>query len=128
MGFFSRTNSNDDQASKITWKDLSSTTEVDEAIMASNSNPQVILKHSPRCGISFLAKRNLDHMQELDNVGYFLIDVIRDRSVSQYLAEKLGIRHESPQAFVLKEENVAWHGSHYRITDEAVVNSIKNLE
>lgn len=128
MGFFSRANSDDDQASKISWKELTSNIEVDEAIMGSNFNPQVIMKHSPRCGISFLAKRNLDNMQEFDNVGYFLIDVIRNRSVSQYLAEKFGIRHESPQAFVLKQGDVAWHGSHYRITDEAVVNSIMSLE
>ena len=128
MGFFSRAKSDDDHTSKIPWKELSSTAEVDDAIMASNSNPQVILKHSPRCGISFMAKRNLDHMPKLDNVGYFLIDVIRDRAVSQYLAEKLGIRHESPQAFVLKEGTVTWHGSHHRITDEVVVNSIQNQE
>ena len=49
----------------------------------------------------------------------------RARDVSNALAEKTGIRHESPQAIVLKDEKPIYHASHYDVTAEDVE---RNLE
>jgi len=40
------------------------------------------------------------------------IVVQRHRSVSSRIATLLGVRHESPQVFVVARGAVAWHSSH----------------
>jgi bacillithiol system protein YtxJ len=32
------------------------------------------------------------------------------------VSERLGIRHETPQAILLRDGKVIWNGSHFRIT------------
>ncbi len=42
------------------------------------------------------------------------------RALSQSLAARVQVRHESPQLFVLQGGAVRWHESHWRVTAEAV--------
>ena len=127
MGFFSRSKSNTENSNRIQWKSLAGIEEVDNVILASNNVPQVILKHSTRCGTSFFVKRNLDMINADDASGtdFHIIDVIADRSVSNYLSEKFEIRHESPQAFVLRDGAVVWHGSHTSVNESKILNALK---
>jgi bacillithiol system protein YtxJ len=46
---------------------------------------------------------------------YALIEIQRARPVSNALAERTGVPHESPQAILLRNAQVAWHASHYDI-------------
>ena len=43
-----------------------------------------------------------------------------DRVVSDAIAEKLGIRHASPQAFVLKDGKPIYHATHYGIDPDKI--------
>lgn len=106
----------------VNWKGISEEKDIDDILAASNHKPQVIYKHSPRCGTSYLALRNLESMSaETDQrADFYMVDVISKRSVSAYISERLGIRHESPQLFVIKNEQVIWHGSHYQVQGEMV--------
>ena len=47
-----------------------------------------------------------------------LIIVQTDRHVSNEIARRTGIKHESPQAIVLKDGEPVYHASHYDITIE----------
>lgn len=42
--------------------------------------------------------------------------VQRHREVSQRLAVQFGVRHESPQVFVVAHGAVTWHSSHNGVT------------
>jgi bacillithiol system protein YtxJ len=53
-----------------------------------------------------------------------LIVVQRSRDVSTAVAEKTGIRHESPQALVLKNSKVVYHASHYDVTAKDVETNL----
>ncbi len=114
MGFFDKLFSGTGSTPKDMWTPLQSNEEVEEVIKASGETAQVILKHSTSCGTSFFAKRHIEGLQSkyANKVGFSIIDVIRSRSVSEYLAKKFGIRHESPQVFVIKKGEVIWNGSH----------------
>ena len=46
----------------------------------------------------------------------YLLKVIEQRRPSDTVAERLGVRHESPQAFVIRPGRCVWHGSHGGIT------------
>jgi bacillithiol system protein YtxJ len=47
------------------------------------------------------------------------------RNVSTAIAERTGIRHESPQAIVLKDGKPVYHASHYDVTASDVESQIK---
>jgi bacillithiol system protein YtxJ len=67
-----------------------------------------------------MAFDELTDLLEGDARDIYLLDVLASRPLSQAVAARLGVRHESPQVLVLKDRAVRWHGSHYRVTAEAV--------
>lgn len=93
---------------------------LDAAIAESSQRPVLLFKHSRTCGISCEAFDELHaHMAEHpDGAAYKLITVQSHRSVAEEVTSRLGIRHESPQAIVIRNGDVVWHGSHFRITAE----------
>lgn len=92
-----------------------------EALLAdSSAQPVVIFKHSPTCGTSAMAYDELSDLLEGDGAEIHLLNVLTSRPLSQAVAARLGVRHESPQVLILKDGMVRWHGSHYRVTADAV--------
>lgn len=92
------------------WTELE-TVEALEECFERDERPALLFKHSTRCPLSAMAKSRIENGKDAA-VDYFLIDVIRHREVSQRLAEKTEIRHESPQAFLIcagKVETVKSH-------------------
>jgi bacillithiol system protein YtxJ len=45
---------------------------------------------------------------------------VADRTLARALAERTGVRHQSPQLLYLERGVVRWHLSHGEITTEAV--------
>ncbi len=81
----------------------------------------VLYKHSPLCGLSDMVFREVrSFMEDNPDVPVYLVDVIRARSMSREVEHRLSVRHESPQAFVLRRGTVAWHGSHRAVTADAL--------
>ncbi len=86
----------------------------------------VVFKHSKRCPISRTAQREIElFLNNRPDVPVYLVDVIRDRTISRALATRTGIRHESPQTIVLRQGNVAWYGSHYQVTADAIGDNVR---
>lgn len=95
--------------------------QTDEMIQdALKAETAVIFKNSTRCPVSSTARREFRTFAETcpDNIKLFIVDVILHRHLSRDIAEKTGIRHESPQAFILRNGSVVWHGSHWSITEK----------
>jgi bacillithiol system protein YtxJ len=57
----------------------------------------------------------------------FLVDVLSQRPLSQVVAVRLGIQHESPQAIVLRRGTPCWHASHYDVTAEALAKEVDGV-
>jgi len=87
----------------------------------------LIFKHSTRCPISRAAHLAfaafIEEHPEIRDICYF-VDVVGRPPVSRAVAEKTGIRHESPQAIVVKKGRVSWHASHYSITKDALLEAV----
>ncbi len=91
--------------------DVVSIDELNEIFAASANEPVVLFKHSSTCGIS---ADLYDQMQRVDGDIYLI--VVQDaRDVSDAIADRTGIRHQSPQAFVIRDGKAVYHGSHYGI-------------
>lgn len=102
------------------WNIITTEDDVDDIMMASNDSAQVLFKHSTRCGTSFMSRKSLETFPDPESIqaDFHMIDVIKNRSVSLYIAEKLQIRHESPQLFIIKDGSVIWNGSHHEVQVE----------
>lgn len=62
---------------------------------------------------------------EHPEVPVYQVDVIGRRGLSQALAARLGVTHESPQAILLRGGQVAWHDSHAGVTAEAIARELR---
>lgn len=93
-----------------------------DAVFKKNDKPQIIYKHSPRCGTSVLTKTNLESGigSILEKADVYMIDVISKREISRHVAEKTGVRHESPQIILLHRGVPFWHGSHGDVRYEKI--------
>lgn len=94
---------------------------LDEALRA----PLFLLfKHSTICGVSTKAWREYEVFLETSDVETGFINVIDDRPLSQRAAELTGVPHKSPQVLLLKDGEVVWHTSHFKITDAALHDAV----
>lgn len=81
----------------------------------------VLYKHSPACWMSARALREVRAFAAgHPRTPVYLLDVIGQRSLARDIAESYGIRHQSPQAIVLRHGEPDWHGSHRGITAAAL--------
>jgi bacillithiol system protein YtxJ len=63
----------------------------------------------------------------LDSAGNIvcgLVLVIERRTVSNAIESMLGVRHESPQAILLKDGKPKWNASHWSITFDALTRAL----
>jgi bacillithiol system protein YtxJ len=90
----------------------------------SRERPVVIFKHSLTCPISAAA---YDQMAEFPGE-VALVEVQRARELSAEIENRLGVNHESPQVIVLRNGQVVWNASHFKITAEAVTRAVHDSE
>lgn len=81
----------------------------------------LLFKHSPVCPVSAAALAEYRRFCAAQpDVPTAFVDVIADRSVARGLAERCGVRHESPQAILFEAGMPIWHASHDAITFAAL--------
>ena len=105
---------------------LTDVAQIDTLLSASPQRAVVLFKHSPTCGISAHVYYNLLPLvrdTQLD-ANWYLISVRAHRDVSDAIAERLKVRHASPQVIVLRNGEVVWHGSHFGISERSVLRAL----
>ncbi|MGI9531785.1 bacillithiol system redox-active protein YtxJ [Lutimonas sp.] len=83
----------------------------------SKEGPVFIFKHSSRCGISSVVLNRFEKQIAQIDGRYYQVHIQAHRELSNWLADHLEIRHESPQLIVIKHEKVVAHDSHYGLLD-----------
>jgi bacillithiol system protein YtxJ len=91
--------------------------ELDRVIAESRERPLLLFKHSYSCGVSAEALDELlVHLGERrEDARYAMVTVQTHREVSNAIARKLGVRHETPQALLVRDGAVVWSASHFRV-------------
>ena len=85
----------------------------------------LLFKHSNRCPTSSRAFREYrDFVEQHPDIAHGWIDVIAHRDWARDVAERTGVRHQSPQALWLREGQVLWHTSHFDITSNRLRENI----
>ena len=99
-------------------RELTNQEEVDAILEAPAA---VLLKHGAHCPVSAAARAEIAALVAAEPdalVGG--VEVTGHRDLSDYVAERLGVAHASPQLFVMSRGKVAWRASHRDIRSDDV--------
>lgn len=113
----------------MNWIQLNSSEDLKTIKEESRENPVIIFKHSTRCSISDMALNRLERSwsdQEMINVKPYYLDLIRNRNVSDEVAEVFNVRHESPQILIIKNGEVVHTDSHMGINYSTIKDLAKS--
>jgi len=111
------------------WNILNDIQQLDEIDTLSKDRPVVLFKHSTTCGISSGAKYRLetdwDSFPE-DAVFYYL-DLLSYRPISNEIAERYQVTHQSPQVIIIKDGKAVFNNSHHAINISDLADKIMGL-
>jgi bacillithiol system protein YtxJ len=109
--------------SKINWLALTSVSQLDEIEDASNSKLVVLFKHSTRCSISRMALRQFENdFESNDQILPYYLDLLNHRDISNEIASKFSVVHQSPQLLIISKEKCIYNASHSDIDAEVIKN------
>lgn len=108
------------------WNKITSNEDVLHIIEKSKTSTQIIFKDSVSCGISAFAKERLVNGYDLikDKAEFNYLDLLAFRSVSNFIAEHLGVIHQSPQIIVLKNGAATHQVTHHSIKPEELAQEL----
>lgn len=100
-----------------TWQVLDREDQLSAIITQSYEQPVAIFKHSVSCGISNMAKFQLENGWDIpeDQLAFYYLDLLSYRSVSNAIAQQLSVIHQSPQLILLENGEVVFHTSHHGV-------------
>ena len=86
----------------------------------------LIFKHSPCCGVSASAQSNVLGLPALHpELPVWQVDVLGQCDLSRRIAADLGVRHESPQAILLRDGVPVWSVSHGGVNLRALIELVE---
>lgn len=108
------------------WKEMTCEQDLDKALEDSHIKPVAIFKHSTRCGISAhkLHDMEADYNLPAGEIDFYYLDLLAHRPLSNLIAEKTGVMHQSPQLIILRNGKAVAHTSHAYATFEFLVKNL----
>jgi len=97
---------------------------LEELFTRSHTEPVLLFKHSNACPISARAYSQMTAVKTPVSI----VVVQKSRDVSREVEERTGVRHETPQALVLRNGRVVWNASHFDINADVVEQALKENE
>ena len=126
FGNSSESDNKDTNQNGLNWNALTELKQLDAIVEESASTPVVIFKHSTRCSISRMALKNFEreyNLEESEATPYFL-DLLEHRDISNEIAQKFQVIHQSPQLLLIKNGKSVYDASHSEIDAEALKSKI----
>jgi bacillithiol system protein YtxJ len=104
-------------------KIVDSTEQFDELIKIESKF--YLLKHSLTCPISHAAYMEYEkYANEHQDFPTYYLAVQETRQLSNEIAEKFHIKHETPQVILFSNGEPLWNASHWKITNRALSTAI----
>ncbi|MBE99605.1 bacillithiol system redox-active protein YtxJ [Flavobacterium coralii] len=126
MGFLDNIFGNND--SKVTssetlkWNELTEIQQLESIAAESYDVPVLVFKHSTRCSISRMALRNFEREYAIEEgkLKPYFLDLLEHRDISNEIAAKFGVTHQSPQVVLIKDGKAVYDASHSDIEAEDI--------
>lgn len=100
----------------MNWSNLTSIDQLEQLA----DNDFVVFKHSTRCGVSSMALKQFKSEMPENGIHCYLLDLLQHRDVSEYISNKWGVVHESPQVLLIQGGRCTYTASHQNINAGAV--------
>lgn len=112
----------------LNWNNLAEINDLDTIVKESFDKTVLIFKHSTSCSISSIAKRRIeeDWTNEGNHKIYYL-DLLRYRPISNAIAERFEVHHESPQILIISDGECVFEASHLDITAQEIMEELKSI-
>lgn len=108
----------------MTWIELHDISQLDFLCESSRTKPCVIFKHSTRCSISHMALARLERSVAPEGTDFYFLDLIKHRDISQAIAERFSVYHESPQVLLIRNGECVYDNSHNGITMDELAEQV----
>ena len=111
---------NQEDEVQVPWHQLNQMDQLDAIIEESKSKTVVVFKHSTRCGISRAILKMFERKYSYTDqqMKLYYLDLLQNRDISNEIAARYKIHHESPQLIVIKDGNAVYNTSHHSIEAE----------
>lgn len=111
----------ENKASKVDWRMLTNVEDLNQVVNESAGKPVLIFKHSTRCSISRMVLKQFENEFDLqDKITPYFLDLLNHRDVSNEIATKFGVYHQSPQLIVIQDGKSVHDASHNSIAAESL--------
>ncbi len=101
--------------------------ELNVLLKKSEEQPIIIYKHSTACGLSLMAEREIKKLAGKISFPIYQVTVQTHRSLSNEIAHRTGIRHETPQVIVLYKGQPVFHTSHSKVRADYLMKKLNTL-
>lgn len=110
------------------WNYLVDVTTLDQIDQLSQQEPVLLFKHSTRCSISSMVLNKLESSFSGggDFQKYFL-DLIAHRDISNEIATRYGVVHQSPQALLVFKGEIVYEASHTGISYQEILSTANEV-
>jgi bacillithiol system protein YtxJ len=110
---FGKSENQSSSTSKINWIQLKDLGQLNEILSISNEKPVVLFKHSTRCSISRMVLKQFENEFDLeDKVDAYFLDLLEYRDISNEIASRFNVYHQSPQLLLIKAGKSIYAVSH----------------
>ncbi|MGQ0829835.1 MAG: bacillithiol system redox-active protein YtxJ [Bacteroidota bacterium] len=94
----------------------------------SSNKGVLVFKHSTRCSLSDIALNRLERTWKLpsEELPVYFLDLIAYRALSNEIASRYAVIHESPQVLIIKNGKCIYTGSHSGISFDGIRRAIDN--
>lgn len=126
FGNSNESDNKDTNQNGLNWNALTELKQLDSIVEESAEKPVLIFKHSTRCSISRMALKNFEreyNLEESEATPYFL-DLLQHRDISNEIAQKFQVIHQSPQLLLIKNGKSVYNVSHSEIDAEVLKSKI----
>lgn len=111
---FGNTGNSSESSNNFGWIQLTDLGQLNEIIQISHQKPVIIFKHSTRCSISKMALRMFEREYNLTNneITTYFLDLIAFRDISNEIASRFEVVHQSPQLILIVDGKSIYNVSH----------------
>ena len=123
---FGNSDSKDTSSGSIKWNALTDVNQLDAIVEESAETPVLLFKHSTRCSVSRMALKSFEKEYSIDEnkaQPYFL-DLLEHRDISNAIASRFGVTHQSPQLILIKNGKAVYNTSHSDIDAGTIKNKL----
>jgi bacillithiol system protein YtxJ len=122
---FGKSENQNSSTTKINWIPLTDIGQLDAIVLSSIEKPVVIFKHSTRCSVSRMALKQFENEFDLEEkVDAYFLDLIEYRTVSNEIASRFDVFHQSPQLLLIKNGKSIYDVSHSEISAGDLISKI----